>query len=138
MPDLTQLTVIVGFLVTLSVASERLVAIFKGLFKSLNEPNSDPRLEGWRQAALQFLAVVAGMITAWLARDYFPQPVFRPNSFWSYLGLGLLASGGSGFWNAILSYLLAVKDLKKLAARAALRAEQEEEAQPLVLQVEAP
>jgi len=26
--------------------------------------------------------------------------------------LGLLASGGSGFWNSILSYLLKVKDIK--------------------------
>ena len=36
MPNVNQLAVIVGFPVTLSVASERLVAIVKGLFKGLN------------------------------------------------------------------------------------------------------
>ncbi len=28
--------------------------------------------------------------------------------------MGFLAGGGSGFWNAILSYILQVKELKKL------------------------
>jgi hypothetical protein len=29
------------------------------------------------------------------------------------VALGLLASGGSGFWNAVLGYVKNVKDIKK-------------------------
>jgi hypothetical protein len=138
MPDLNQLTVIVAFLVTLSIASERLVAIVKGIFTSLNEATSDPQKEGWRCSALQLLAVTAGILTAILARDYFPPGLSKPTSLWSYVGLGLLASGGSAFWNSILEYLLAIKDIKKYRARAALRADEAEGIQPPVLEANAP
>ena len=32
------------------------------------------------------------------------------------LAVGILASGGSGFWNSIQSYLLAIKEIKKQKA----------------------
>jgi hypothetical protein len=37
-------------------------------------------------------------------------------NFPGILALGLMASGGSGFWNAILGYLLQVKNIKKSIA----------------------
>jgi len=41
---------------------------------------------------------------------------------WSILGLGLLASGGSGFWNSVLTYVTKVKDIKTVEADAKKKA----------------
>lgn len=108
------LEAIVGLLLSVSIASERLVEIIKGIIPWLNDASLDPVNEGRRKATLQFLAVASGILTAFLA-----EPVLAPslsgmsNNNAGILAVGLLASGGSGFWNAILSYLLQVKDLKK-------------------------
>jgi hypothetical protein len=112
--DTETLSAVVSLLVVLSIASERLVEIVKGLSTWLNEERQDPRQEGWRKAALQFLAVVAGIVTAFLG-----QPAIQSAGIQGWdtptavLGLGLLASGGSGFWNSILAYMKNVKDLNK-------------------------
>ena len=103
---------LVALLVSLSVASERLVEIIKGLFPSLNQENSDPKKEGWRRAGLQALAVLAGIITALLARPAI-QGMEKWETLSGTLAIGFLASGGSGFWNAILMYVKNVKDIKK-------------------------
>jgi hypothetical protein len=110
--DTSTLYALVALLVALSVASERLVEIVKGLFPGLNQEIRDPQKEGWRRAALQALAVLAGIVTALLAR-----PAIGGVEGWDSvsgtLALGLLASGGSGFWNAMLTYVKNVKDIKK-------------------------
>ncbi len=117
--DMTKLTAIVGVLIALSIASERLVEIIKGLFPKLTGKSGTVKGEGLRCAANQVLAVVAGIVTAWLASSAIPQEVLPIKNWWEIIALGLLASGGSGFWNAVLSYVLQVKDLKEAAARAA-------------------
>lgn len=38
------------------------------------------------------------------------------------IGLGILASGGSSFWNSILTYLSKVKDMKKALAEREMKA----------------
>jgi drug/metabolite transporter (DMT)-like permease len=112
--DVNTQTTVVALLVALSVASERLVEIIKGLIPGLNQENSDPKKEGRRKAALQVLAVLSGIVTALLAG-----PAIRGilSESWCTLSgliaLGLLASGGSGFWNAILTYVKLVKDIKE-------------------------
>src|SRR6266513_1342770 len=70
--DTTKLTTVISLLVALSIASERLVDIIKGLVPWLNQQRRKPAEEGWRKAALQVIAVFAGITTAWLA------PRFRP------------------------------------------------------------
>jgi O-antigen/teichoic acid export membrane protein len=112
--DITKLSTIVALILALSVASERLVEIIKGLLPFLNQENSDPTKEGWRRAALQFLAVAAGIITAVLARPAIPADISAATNPLSILALGLLASGGSGFWNSVLTYVLRIKDIKEL------------------------
>ncbi len=107
------LTAIVGVILALSIASERLVEIIKNLIPFLNSKNSDANAEGWRCAILQILAVAAGIITAFLAQDYMPAEMSKISGNWSVIGLGLLASGGSGFWNSILTYVTQIKELKK-------------------------
>jgi len=112
--DPTKLTTIISLLVALSIASERLVDIIKGLIPWLNQPRPKSVEEGWRKAALQLLAVAAGITTAWLANPVVPD--FIPHDFVGKLALGLLASGGSGFWNSILAYVTKAKDLKAAEA----------------------
>lgn len=111
--DVTKLSTIIALIVALSVASERLVEIIKGLVPFLNEKNTEPKKEGWRKAALQALAVISGVITAFLARPAIPKDIYNPSD-WAILAFGLLASGGSGFWNSVLIYITSIKDLKKL------------------------
>jgi hypothetical protein len=117
--DLTYLSTIVTFILALSIASERLVEIIKGFIPDLNKEASDPDAEGRRRAYLQLLAVFAGILTTFLAWDYIPlnaQIKSEADKYWSILGFGLLASGGSGFWNSILTYITKVKDIKKVEA----------------------
>ncbi len=112
--DTTKLTTVISLLIALSIASERLVDIIKGLVPWLNRPRRKPAEEGWRKAALQVIAVVAGITTAWLAGP--AVPAFLPHDLTGKLALGLLASGGSGFWNSILTYVTKAKDLKAAEA----------------------
>ena len=123
--NLTDLTSLVSVLVALSVAAERLVEIIKGFIPFLNQENSDPRMEGIRKSLLQFLAVVSGLVTVFLTRPVIgnagaaapgtliPQLL---NSWPGLLALGLLTSGGSGFWNSIQTFVNKAKDVKKLEA----------------------
>jgi hypothetical protein len=112
--DTTHLAAIISVIVALSIASERLVEIVKGFIPFLEKQNPDATKEGHRRSALQILAVLSGIATAWLARDYIPQEIAEPAKGWAIIGLGLLASGGSGFWNSVLTYVTKVKDVKKL------------------------
>lgn len=116
--DPTRLASIVGLLIALSIASERLVEIIKGLSQFLDKQHDDETKERRRRAALQVLAVAAGIVTAFLARPVIPQEIVPATSTLSILALGLLASGGSGFWNSVLTYLLEVKNLKELTVKA--------------------
>jgi len=115
-PDLQA---IVGLLLAVSIASERLVEIIKGYWPWLNTSHDDPIQEGRRKSALQILAVAAGIGTAFLASPILAQSLSGMDDHGiAVLSIGLLASGGSAFWNAILSYLLQVKDLKKEEVKA--------------------
>lgn len=117
--DVTKLTAIIGVILALSIASERLVEIIKGFIPSLDKEALDPKAEGRRRSYLQILAVFSGVLTAFLARDYMPTEIAKPTESWSIFGLGLLASGGSSFWNSVLAYVTKVKDIKKVEAETA-------------------
>jgi hypothetical protein len=109
------LPTIITLLIALSVASERLVEIIKGLIPWLNQQKTDPKIEGRRTAVLQGLAVAAGILTTILAKPAIGGAVSGPwASLPGLLALGLLASGGSGLWNSILTYFLKIKDVAKL------------------------
>ena len=116
--EATKLAAFVSLMIGLSISTERLVEIVKGLSKFLNCENEDPRREGWRKSALQVIAVVAGIVTAWIASPYVPTEIAGPTDSWRIIGLGLLASGGSGFWNSIATYFLKLKDLKEAEVKA--------------------
>ena len=104
----------VSLLAALSISTERLVEIIKGLVPWLNNQNKDATIEGWRQATLHILAALCGMATTWMAGSVIEGVVPANWSHWGgYALIGLLASGGSGFWNSILSYAKATKDIKE-------------------------
>jgi len=112
--DLNNVSSIVALLAALSVASERLVEIIKGFFPSLNKENPDAKKEDRRKSTLQILAVIAGITTACLASPAFPSTI--PHDWMTTLALGLLASGGSGFWNSIQTYVNKAKTIKTAEA----------------------
>jgi hypothetical protein len=60
------------------------------------------------------IAVIAGVTIAWLGGP--AVPAFLPHDFTRKLALGLLASGGSGFWNSILAYVTKAKAVKAAEA----------------------
>jgi hypothetical protein len=79
----------------------------------------DEAQEARRQAKVQTLAVIAGLVTAGLAHPYLSS--LQNWSIPATLALGFLASGGSGLWNAVLGYLKGLKDLKQAQASATRR-----------------
>jgi len=109
--DLSNISSIVALLSALSIASERLVEIVKTAIAFLNNKNSKPELEGRRQSLLHILALFAGLTTTYLASySESIQKVIPHGPAW--IVIGLLASGGSGFWNSIQTYVSKAKDLK--------------------------
>jgi len=130
--DTSSLTEITGLLIALSVASERLVEIIKGLVPFLNNESPNPTVESLRRVSLQVLAVGAGMATAFVARPAIPETLIPRSATgdWPVLALGLLASGGSGFWNSLLSYLQQAKNAKELLVREMKGMKQTSLAQP--------
>jgi hypothetical protein len=113
------LSTIVAVIVALSVASERLVEIIKSFSEWLNTKQKDDFAEGKRTAAIQAIAVGASIVTAFACWPLLTK--FVPVTYSSIpvvLALGLLASGGSGFWNSIQTYVLGLKDVQAATAAA--------------------
>ena len=66
-------------------------------------------------ALVEAAALHAGTLES-RAADYIPAEVANPSKSWAVIGLGVLASGGSGLWNSVLTYVAKVKDIKKAEA----------------------
>lgn len=129
MPDsinFAQLTMLVTLIAALSVAAERLVEIVKGLIPWLNEDKTSltagpltakqQKSERHRKAALQLLAVIAGIVTtglAWPAVGGIIPADTLAKQILMVIGIGFLTSGGSGLWNAILMWILHIKNIRE-------------------------
>ena len=124
--EVDTLATLATLLGALSVASERLVEIIKGFVPWLDAKKDEVRAEGRRRLVLHGLAIVAGICTAFLARDamggVLPETLVvseagKPTvSLLGTVGFGVLASGGSGLWNSVLGYANKVKEIKGLQA----------------------
>src|ERR1700693_823729 len=103
---LDNLNNLVTVLVSLSVASERLVEIIKSWIPWLNTKQLSDSGEDRRRAAVQIMAGAAGVAPSSPASPVLDGLLKTTVSDkpWVLLGLGLLASGGSGMWNSALSY----------------------------------
>jgi LPXTG-motif cell wall-anchored protein len=107
-------------IIALSVAAERVVEIVKGIVVWLDKEKESPKEEARRRATLQGLAAVAGILVsvlAWPVTKTLLPETGNPTS--TIVAFGLLASGGAGFWNSILGYVMSVKALKSADAAAA-------------------
>lgn len=133
------LTTFVTVVLGVSLASERLVTMLKSLMPSLladekKTPAQEVDLiaDKWRRVVLQVLAFVASWATAAFLADKGADPARIPAWGWQLFHgdvsvgpalsplhvpvpvMGLLASGGSAFWNNILGYSKAAKDTKQV------------------------
>lgn len=110
---LDTLSNLLAVLIALSVAAERLVEILKNLVPYLRTEQAAANAEARRKLVLQLLAVAAGIATAFLAETVLPTRLQDPRHL---VLLGLLASGGSGFWTSILGYVTSVKNVGQVQA----------------------
>jgi hypothetical protein len=109
-------------MVALSAGVERIVEAFKGVFRWLREepdPLKDPdgSKAAYRRLALQMIATLAGALTVgFIGPSHFlpmlPADTLGLRVVLSAL-LGLMASGGSAFWNHALDILGAIKSVKE-------------------------
>jgi hypothetical protein len=121
--DINSLPEVVTCLVALSVATERAVEITKSLVPWLDQVRPEPVSEGRRRAFIQFLAVLFGVVISYFTWPIVAQVVVHPTPVNpghdgpTIIALGLLSSGGSGFWNSILGYVVSLKVLKSAEAK---------------------
>jgi hypothetical protein len=107
---------LISYVVGIAVASERIVEMVKGVFPILWQAKDDPKEEGLRRSLLQGLSIAISVGAAFAATAALPTElkalgwVERSSGT---VALGLVAAGGSGFWNVLLTLLLNIKDLKK-------------------------
>jgi len=124
-----KLSVLVATILAVSIASERIVEILKGLFPGswLFAPRTG-NPEARRCAAIHVLAGLCGAFVAWASGiDVFTLLGISHNptggaAFHSlgYAVVGLLGSGGSAFWNHVLDILQASKVQQEQQATAAV------------------
>src|SRR5712675_1071218 len=121
---MSDFTVLVTLLATLSVAVERAVEIFKGFIPYLNNPLPPGSAENRRRAIMNLVAVAFGTIAAYSAKGqiqaisaakWLVSPDLHDTG---YLIVGFLTAGGSAFWNHVLDILSAFKTQKEKVANA--------------------
>jgi hypothetical protein len=112
--DPTALINLLTLIMAISLASERLVTFLKTLIPYLaGDPLSKPTDPRTTDRVRQLIVMVITFLAAWLTTFLIPM-TNDPKSPIIHLPdwlLALLASGGSAFWNNILGYLKATKDI---------------------------
>jgi hypothetical protein len=112
------------YLGAISLATERFVALVKSIFPWLSTECKDAtglidtKKEQWRTLLVQ----VVSLIGAWITTSLLNEVNFDPTAgmymgheakSWKAGVIALLSTGGSAFWNNVLGYFTAVKDIKK-------------------------
>ena len=123
------ISALVAMLLAVSLAAERVVTIVKTFAPKLlgtarvkaDGKSEDPVKDRPRRLVVQLIAFAGAWLTAALlaastdaARtfDFVGEIQFADNQGLPVLLVALLASGGSAFWNNILGYTKAVKDIR--------------------------
>ena len=116
---MNSLTTLFAFLATLSLATERITEVVKGL----------PILSGWlavekapgssaealRKACVQVLAIAIGSLLTAMTQDQLSTATgLHATGFWAFLLFGAMASGGSGLWNSALDIVRDVNRQKQM------------------------
>jgi hypothetical protein len=124
---------VLAYLITMSLAAERLVAIVKTIFPSLSEERKtdaqevDLKADRKRRLILQVVAIASSWLTVGLAASAAnPSNPLGLGSFDPFLRveigtislplatLAILTSGGSALWNNVMGYTKAIKDTKQV------------------------
>lgn len=101
-------------MLALSVASERLVELFKGFSEDLTGKKLDAAIERKRQLKVHWLSLLTSAAVVFLLQDYIKSSLDLPTmGAWEFIAFTILASGGSSTWNSIVSYLLSLKNIKQ-------------------------
>ena len=115
-----RLTILLSFFAALSVATERITEIIKGLpglsrWFAVEQP-AGSHTEELRKASVQFVALLAGTLVTYLVRDPLAtQFGLKDLPSYCYPIFGAMASGGSGIWNSALDIVREVNRQKKIA-----------------------
>lgn len=121
----TDLTALMALISTLAIASQKLVDIVKAWIPWLSapsQPSADPSADLQRQRWVQVIAGACGIATAWASTPALESLAIY-QKFAAAGGLdktllivvvGLLASGGSGPWNDLSTWLKNLKESSKL------------------------
>jgi hypothetical protein len=114
---------IVALLGAMSLSVERVVEIVKSMVPFLAQAQQDAGKERWRRISLYLLSTIVGTLIAFIAQEQIqpllatmfktPGVIGLPSCFI----LGLLSSGGSGFWNQSLSIVEEIRKAKKLEVK---------------------
>jgi len=116
-----KITTFITFILAVSLASERLVTIIKTIFpKWLAEENKTPAMEvdlikdRGRQITVIVLAYVSALLTTFAVNEFKWDPILITGYVKGFHPaiIALMASGGSAFWNNLLGYTKAIKDIK--------------------------
>jgi hypothetical protein len=123
----TQITSVVALALALSVAVERVIEILKGLIPVLATPQVNPKLENLRGAVIRLLSIAIGTLAARGGGIDLFQKITGVASndnhirwICGYLVCGLMAAGGSAFWNHILDIVRSRKIKSETEARQVL------------------
>lgn len=112
-----RLTTLFAVLAALSVATERITEVIKGLpvISSWLAVEKTGSAEEFRKAVIHILAIVIGAILASQTHDQLTAALSLPSSgLWIYLLFGAMAAGGSGLWNSALDIVREVNRQKQI------------------------
>lgn len=123
--DLTPLVSLFTLFASMSVAVERVIEILKGILPPLAKQQADVTREYIRSAILHLLSFFVGWAIAAISKIDISS-MLKLNAgacshdfwCWRYVVVGLLASGGSAFWNHLLDMVKAAKIQKESDAAA--------------------
>jgi hypothetical protein len=114
---MNNVTNLLSFFAALSVATERITEIIKGLPGLSNwfaREDLKATAEEFRKVSVQLVAVLAGMVVSYLVRDQITAQLHLSLQWYSYVVLGAISSGGSGLWNSALDIVREVNTQKQL------------------------
>lgn len=101
------ITQLVVYLLTVSIAAERMTEIFKRTL--IKESSVIPKFDG---AVYQILSGIFGAITAYTSPP--DMGALHLNQYLVIVLVGLAVSGGSGAWNSVLEFLKQSAESKKI------------------------
>jgi len=118
---------LVGYIAGISVATERVVEIIKGIpvlgpLLSKDEKNGDD--VPLSAMAVHILAIVVGAFFAWMTYGQIASSIGADPQSINYgvcILFGAMSSGGSGFWNSILGAIREVNKQKESARRGSVK-----------------